>query len=74
MTNRKLYRSRTDRKIAGVLGGVAEYANVDPTAMRVIFLLAAFLTGGTALIAYPLMWLVMPEAPADPIAPTTTVA
>ncbi len=63
MTNRKLYRSRTDRKIAGVLGGIAEYANVDPTAMRVLFVVLAFLTGGAAVLAYPLMWLVMPEAP-----------
>jgi phage shock protein C len=74
MTNRKLYRSRTDRKIAGVLGGLAEFADVDPTAMRVIFVLLVFVTGGAAVLAYPLMWLVMPEAPADPISPTTTVA
>jgi phage shock protein C len=62
-SGRKLYRSRTDRKIVGVLGGIAEYADVDPTAVRVIFLLLAFVTGGAAVLAYPLMWLVMPEAP-----------
>lgn len=60
---RKLYRSRTNRTVAGVLGGIAEYANVDPTATRVIFLILAVVTGGAALLAYPLMWLVMPEAP-----------
>jgi phage shock protein PspC (stress-responsive transcriptional regulator) len=63
-TPRKLYRSRTDRKIAGVIGGLAEYAGVDPTAARVLFLILAVVTGGAAVLAYPLMWLVMPEAPA----------
>jgi phage shock protein C len=69
---RKLYRSRTDRKLAGVLGGLAEYADVDPAAMRVIFLILAVVTGGAALLAYPLTWLVMPEPPAVPATPTTT--
>jgi phage shock protein PspC (stress-responsive transcriptional regulator) len=63
---RRLYRSRSDRKLAGVLGGLAEYAEVDAAAMRVIFLILAVITGGAALLAYPLMWLVMPEAPAVP--------
>jgi phage shock protein C len=59
-----LRRSRTDRKIAGVLGGVATYVGVDSVAIRVLFILAAVFTGGCALLAYPLMWIVMPEEPA----------
>jgi phage shock protein C len=65
---RRLFRSRADRKIAGVLGGIAEYTNVDATAVRVLFLLVVLLTGGAALLAYPVMWLVMPERPAAPSA------
>jgi phage shock protein C len=65
---RRLYRSRTNRKVAGVLGGVGEYAAVDPTALRVLFLLLAVVTGGVSLLAYPLMWLVMPEPPLAPLA------
>jgi phage shock protein C len=65
MTEPKLLRrSRTDRKIAGVLGGVATYLGVDSVVVRVLFIVAAVFTGGCALIAYPLMWIVMPEEPA----------
>ena len=60
-TTRLLRRSRTDRKIAGVLGGVANYLNVDPTAVRAGFLLLAVVSFGCAFLAYPLMWAVMPE-------------
>jgi phage shock protein C len=67
-TYRKLYRSRENRMAAGVLGGLAEYANADPTLVRVGFVLLAFLTGGTSLIAYPIMWVIVPEA--DATAPT----
>jgi phage shock protein C len=70
---RRLYRSRTNRKVAGVLGGVGEYAVVDPTALRVLFLLLAVVTGGLSLLAYPLMWLVMPESPLAPLAPPADV-
>jgi phage shock protein C len=64
---RHLFRSQTDRKVAGVLGGTAEYLNVDATAVRVLFLLLVLLTGGGVALAYPLMWLVMPERPMAPV-------
>jgi len=69
MRYRRLYRSRTERMLTGVCGGVARYLNADPTAVRVGFVLLAVLTGGLALLAYPLMWVVMPEEPALPPAP-----
>jgi phage shock protein C len=59
---RKLYRSRSDRKIAGVAGGLAEYLNVDATLIRVLFIaLAVF--GGAGLVLYLAMWILVPEAP-----------
>ncbi|HEY2792051.1 MAG TPA: PspC domain-containing protein [Micromonosporaceae bacterium] len=58
---RELRRSQTDRKIAGVCGGVAEYFKVDPTLIRVAFLVISVLTGGVFLLAYLLAMLVMPE-------------
>lgn len=61
-TARKLYRSRTDRKVAGVCGGLGEYFNVDPTLIRVLFVLAA-LPGGPGLVLYIVLALVMPEEP-----------
>ncbi|HEV7898946.1 MAG TPA: PspC domain-containing protein [Planosporangium sp.] len=69
---RKLYRSRTDRMVAGVCGGIADYSNMDPTIVRVLFVVLAFFTGGGALLAYPILWLVVPEAPRQPA--TWTVA
>jgi phage shock protein C len=58
---RELRRSQTDRKIAGVCGGVAEYFKVDPTLIRVAFLVISVVTGGVFLLAYVLAMLVMPE-------------
>lgn len=60
MTNKRLYRSRTDRKIAGVCGGIAEYLDIDPTVVRLI-LLIAMICGGVGLAAYIIAWIVIPE-------------
>jgi phage shock protein C len=60
----KLYRSRRNRMLAGVLGGIGEHVNIDPTVVRVLFVLLAFVTGGCALLAYPVLWAIVPEAPA----------
>lgn len=49
--------------IAGVASGLGRYFNVDPTLVRVIFAVATVLTGGLALLAYPVMWFLMPEEP-----------
>lgn len=53
-----------DRKLGGVAGGLAEYFDVDPTLVRVIFVVALFLPGlGLgALVAYILMWMIIPDA------------
>jgi phage shock protein C len=59
---RKLYRSRDDRKVAGVCGGLAQYFNIDPTLIRVLFVVTALL-GGPGLLAYLLLWIVVPEEP-----------
>ena len=60
---RRLYRSRNNRMLAGVCGGLAEYAGVDPTIMRVLYVELALVTGGAALLAYPVLWVIMPEEP-----------
>jgi phage shock protein C len=59
---RRLYRSRTNRKLAGVCGGLAQYFNADPTLMRVLFVVLALL-GGPGLLIYLLLWIVVPEEP-----------
>jgi phage shock protein C len=63
-TTTRLTRSRSDRMIAGVAGGVARYLNTDPTLVRLVFVLLAL--SGPGLLFYPLLWLVMPQEPAGP--------
>jgi phage shock protein C len=59
---KKLYRSADDRWLAGVCGGLAKYFNIDPTLVRVIFVvLALFGLGG--VILYLLLWVLIPNEP-----------
>jgi phage shock protein C len=66
---RKLYRSRTQRMVAGVCGGLAEYFNLDTTVIRVLFLVLT-LFGGSGLVIYLVMWILVPDASKVP--PTTS--
>jgi phage shock protein PspC (stress-responsive transcriptional regulator) len=59
---RRLYRSR-DRQLAGVAGGMAEYLDIDPTIIRVLWILAAILSVGFVILAYIVLAIVMPENP-----------
>ena len=69
--NRRLYRSRKHRVIGGVCGGLAEYLNTDPVAIRLAWLLLV-LVGGTGLLLYLLAWIIMPdEKSVRPGAPKT---
>ena len=61
---KKLHRSKDDRWLAGVCGGIAEYFNIDGTLVRVLFILFGFAVGGGILI-YIILWIIMPEAPDD---------
>ena len=63
---KKLYRSRTDKKLCGVCGGLAKYLNMDPTIVRLIWaLITAF--AGAGLIAYIVCALVIEEEPENVI-------
>ena len=57
---RRLYRSRKNRIIAGVCGGIGEYFNVDPTIVRLLWVLFTFL-GGSGIIAYIICRVIIPE-------------
>lgn len=59
---KKLYRSRTERMIAGVCGGLAEYFDIDPTLVRLIAV-ALTLAGGSGILAYIIFWFVVPQKP-----------
>lgn len=56
----RLHRSRSDRMVAGVAGGIAEHFGWDPTVIRALFVIAA-LAMGWGFLAYPVLWLLMPE-------------
>ena len=66
--NTQFTRSRDDKMIAGVCGGIARYFNVDTTIVRLLFVLSVFFGGVTPLV-YVVLWLVMPEEPAAYTAP-----
>lgn len=62
MTERKLYRSVHGKVIGGVAGGLAEFFGMDPTIMRLVFVLL-FVFGGSGLLIYIILWIVIPEKP-----------
>lgn len=64
---RRLYRSLTDRRIAGVCGGVAEYVGVDPLLVRILWVVSCFV-GFIGAFAYIAAWIIIPQAPsAEPM-------
>ena len=62
--NRRLYRSRTEAVLGGVAAGLADYLRMDPALVRIAWAILVLVTGGGALLAYIVAWVVVPEAPA----------
>ena len=62
MEGKTLYKSSTDKKIAGVCGGIAEYFNIDSTLVRLGWVVFCAL-GGSGLLAYIIAALIMPDRP-----------
>ncbi len=60
MNERRLTRSSRDRMIAGVCGGIADYFGIDPTLIRVIFVVLGLLAG-PGLLLYLALWVVLPK-------------
>ena len=57
---KKLLRSQ-DRMIAGVCGGLANYFDVDPTIVRLVYVLLTLFTVFSGILLYPVLWIIMPE-------------
>jgi phage shock protein PspC (stress-responsive transcriptional regulator) len=70
--HKRLMRSSTDKKIAGVAAGLADYFDLDATIVRVIWLLLIF-CAGTGLLAYVILWIVLPVAPGGVVPTTGTI-
>ena len=62
MNEKKLYKSSTDKKLAGVCGGIAEYFNIDSTLVRLAWVVFSLL-GGSGLLAYIIASIVIPVDP-----------
>ena len=60
---KKLYRSRKNKMIGGVCGGLGEYLNIDPTIVRIIYALITLMTCLTGLVAYIVFAIIIPEEP-----------
>ena len=58
---KKLALSNTDKKVAGVCGGIAQYFDIDSTLVRLIWAVVTVLTVGTGILAYLIAWLVIPN-------------
>lgn len=60
MSNKKLYKSSVNRKLCGVCGGIAEYFNIDPTLVRLVWVIIT-LMGGAGILAYIIAAIIIPD-------------
>ena len=58
---KRLYRSTQNKVLAGICGGIADYFNVDPVLVRIIFVVLLIASFGTAAIAYLIAWVIIPK-------------
>jgi phage shock protein C len=62
LSGKVLRRSRDQRMLSGVSGGIAEYLNIDATLVRLGWVVLTLITGGAALLGYAVAWIVIPES------------
>lgn len=60
-TPKRFYRSSKDKKIAGVCGGLAEYFNIDPTLVRILWVVGTLISFGVGILAYIIFWVAARE-------------
>ena len=60
---KRLYRSRKDKVISGVCGGIAEYLEVDPVVVRLVWAILTVISMGMGILAYLVAWVIIPEEP-----------
>jgi phage shock protein C len=64
-SQKRLYRSTQERMLAGVCGGIADYLDVDPTLVRLVFVALALLSSGSGLVIYLILMLIVPTQPEE---------
>ncbi len=60
---KRLYRSRKDKVLGGVCGGIAEYLDVDPVVVRLVWAIVSLISMGMGILAYLIAWIIIPEEP-----------
>ena len=68
---KRLYRSRKDRIVGGVCGGLAAHIDVDPSLIRLVWIVVTLISLGTGLIVYLAAWIIIPESPEESTKQTT---
>ncbi len=68
---KRLYRSGKDRMLGGICGGVGEHIDVDPTIIRIVWVVVTVLSVGFGIIVYILAWIIIPELPEESPVQTT---
>ena len=58
---KKLYRSKKDKMVAGICAGIGEYLDIDPTVIRLLWVLFTIMSLGTGVLAYIIAWIIIPE-------------
>lgn len=73
MEPKRIYRSRTDKIVAGICGGLGEYFSIDPVIIRIIFIIL-LLSVGSGILIYLIAWIVIPLEPEDTVPFTTSAS
>ena len=61
LKGKRLFRSKKNRMIAGVCAGIGNYLGIDPTVIRLLWVLLTFFSGGAGILAYIIAWIIIPE-------------
>ncbi len=69
----RLYRSKKERLLGGVCGGIGKYSDVDPTVIRLIWIVLTLLSVGIGIIAYIIAWIIVPEEEDGPVTVPVTI-
>jgi phage shock protein C len=68
---KRLYRSRKERMLGGVCGGLGEHIDVDPSIIRLVWVVVTLLSLGIGIIVYIVAWIIIPESPDESAVQTT---
>ena len=68
---KRLYRSRKETILGGICGGIAEHIDVDPSLIRLVWIVVSLISLGTGIIVYLAAWIIIPESPEESVQQTT---